>query len=155
MMQNPKLKSNDQWSRSKIVWSKIKCSKIRWSFMMQMMQNRRLKSKDQMIKIQDRVIKDQMIMIMRPPHACSVEVEHWVEWAWVSVEEVLVVDEGVGVAVVQDALVGQALHRQTTQPRPAGKNAEFNTIWNHIKQVTISKQSGTHHQPKKRSPSPI
>ena len=35
------------------------------------------------------------------------------------VEEVLVVDERVGVAVLQDALVRQALHRQPTQPRSA------------------------------------
>ena len=56
-------------------------------------------------------------------HACSVEVEHGVEGAWVAVEEVLVVDERVGVAVVQDALVGQALDGQPAQPRP-GKNAD-------------------------------
>ena len=48
---------------------------------------------------------------------CSVEVEDRVEGARVPVEEVLVVDERVGVAVLQDALVRQTLHRQPTQPR--------------------------------------
>ena len=49
---------------------------------------------------------------------CPVEVKHRVEWARVPVEEVLVVYEGVGVAVLQDALVVKALHGQSSQPRP-------------------------------------
>ena len=40
------------------------------------------------------------------------------------VEEVLVVDEGVGVAELQDALVGQALDGQLAKSRP-GRCKEY------------------------------
>jgi len=50
--------------------------------------------------------------------AGPVEVEHGVEGPRVPVEEVLVVDERVGVAQVQDLLVGRRLGGEPAEPRP-------------------------------------
>ncbi len=46
---------------------------------------------------------------------CPVEVEHWVEWSRMSIEEVFVVNERVGVAEVEDLLMGSGLHCKTTE----------------------------------------
>ena len=58
----------------------------------------------------------------------AIEVEHRVEGARVAVEEVLVVNERVRVAVLQDGLVGQALDGQAAEPRPATQGGCFSIL---------------------------